>query len=202
MVLEMWLALGILAFAILFFVTEWLRLDVVAIIVVVALMVSRLLTPAEAVSGFSNTLVLTIAALFVIGGAILQTGLAEMIGNQVLRIAGTNPTRLLIVVMVAVALMSAFMSSTGTVAVLLPAVVSLAASLRISPSKLLIPLAYASLLGGALTLIGTPAQPGRQRRSARQRLSPLPVLRLHHPGRFDPGCGHRLHGDRRQADVA
>jgi di/tricarboxylate transporter len=153
---EMWIAIGILAFAILFFVTEWLRLDVVALIVVVALMVSGLLTPAEAISGFSNTLVLTIAALFVIGGAILQTGLAGIIGNSVLKIAGTNPTRLLIVVMVAVALMSAFMSSTGTVAVLLPAVVSLAASLRMSPSKLLIPLAYASLLGGALTLIGTP----------------------------------------------
>lgn len=156
MVLEMWLAIGILTFAITFFVTEWLRLDVVALIVVVALMVTRLLTPAEAISGFSNTLVLTIGALFVIGGAILRTGLAEMIGNQVLKIAGTNPTRLLIVLMVAVAIMSAFISSTGTVAVLLPAVVSLAASLRISPSKLLIPLAYASLLGGALTLIGTP----------------------------------------------
>jgi di/tricarboxylate transporter len=156
MTFEMWLAIGILAFAIIFFVTEWLRLDVVALIVVIALMASGLLTPAQAISGFSNTLVLTIAALFVIGGAILQTGLAGIIGNHVLKIAGTNQTRLLIVVMVAVALMSAFMSSTGTVAVLLPAVVSLASSLRISPSKLLIPLAYASLLGGALTLIGTP----------------------------------------------
>jgi di/tricarboxylate transporter len=156
MTIEMWIAIGILAFAIVFFVTEWLRVDVVALIVVIALMISGLLTPAQAISGFSNTLVLTIAALFIIGGAILQTGLAGIIGNSILKVAGTNPTRLLIVVMVAVALMSAFMSSTGTVAVLLPAVVSLAASLRISPSKLLIPLAYASLLGGALTLIGTP----------------------------------------------
>ncbi|MEJ5225197.1 MAG: SLC13 family permease, partial [Anaerolineales bacterium] len=156
MTLEMWMALGILAFAIIFFVTEWLRVDVVALIVVVSLMLAGLLTPAEAIAGFSNTIVLTIAALFVIGGAVLQTGLAAMIGNQVLRIAGTNPTRLVIMVMLTVALMSAFMSSTGTVAVLLPAVVSLANSARISPSKLLIPLAYASLLGGALTLIGTP----------------------------------------------
>ncbi len=156
MTLEMWLALGILLFAIVFFVTEWLRVDVVALIVVVALMLTRLLTPAEAIAGFSNTLVLTIASLFVIGGAVLQTGLAEIIGNQVLRIAGSSTTRLVIVVMLTVALMSAFMSSTGTVAVLLPAVVSLSHSVRISPSKLLIPLAYASLLGGALTLIGTP----------------------------------------------
>lgn len=153
---EMWVAVGILAFAIIFFVTEWLRVDVVALIVVIALMISGLLSPAEAIAGFSNTIVLTIAALFVIGGAVLQTGLAGIIGNQVLKIAGINPTRLLVMVMITVSLMSAFMSSTGTVAVLLPAVVSLAASARISPSKLLIPLAYASLLGGALTLIGTP----------------------------------------------
>jgi len=153
---EMWIALGILAFAIVFFVTEWLRVDIVALIVVIALMLTGLLTPTQAIAGFSNTIVLTIAALFIIGGAVLQTGLAGIIGNQVLKVAGTNPTRLLVMVMLTVSLMSAFMSSTGTVAVLLPAVVSLAASARISPSKLLIPLAYASLLGGALTLIGTP----------------------------------------------
>ncbi|MDX9991222.1 MAG: SLC13 family permease [Anaerolineales bacterium] len=156
MTFEMWMTVGILVFAIVFFVTEWLRVDVVALIVVIVLMLSGLLTPGEAIAGFSNTLVLTIAALFVIGGAVLQTGLASIIGNQVLKIAGTNQTSLLIVVMLTVSLMSAFMSSTGTVAVLLPAVVSLAASAHISPSKLLIPLAYASLLGGALTLIGTP----------------------------------------------
>ncbi len=156
MTLEMWIALGVLAFAIVFFVTEWLRVDVVALIVVITLMLTGLLTPTQAIAGFSNTIVLTIAALFIIGGAVLQTGLAGIIGNQVLKIAGANPTRLLVMVMLTVSLMSAFMSSTGTVAVLLPAVISMAASARISPSKLLIPLAYASLLGGALTLIGTP----------------------------------------------
>ncbi len=156
MTVEMWMAVSILAFAIVFFVAEWLRVDVVALIVVIALMMTGLLTPAESIAGFSNTIVLTIAALFIIGGAVMQTGLAGIIGNQVLAIAGNNPTRLLVMVMLTVSLMSAFISSTGTVAVLLPAVVSMAASARISPSKLLIPLAYASLLGGALTLIGTP----------------------------------------------
>lgn len=152
----MYLALAILLFAILFFITEWLRVDVVALIVVIALMISGLLTPAEAISGFSNPVVLTIAALFVIGGGVLQTGLAATIGNTVLKIAGTNPTRLIVTVMLTVALLSAFMSDTGTVAVLLPAVISLAASARISPSKLLIPLSFGALLGGAATLIGTP----------------------------------------------
>ncbi|MGB7876093.1 MAG: SLC13 family permease [Anaerolineales bacterium] len=153
---NMWLALGILLFAIIFFVTEWLRVDVVALIVVIALMLTGLLKPAEAIAGFSNPVVLTIAALFVIGGGVLQTGLAATIGNQILKIAGTNPTRLIVTVMLAVAFLSAFMSDTGTVAVLLPAVISLAASARVSPSKLLIPLSFGALLGGAATLIGTP----------------------------------------------
>ncbi|HEY5730000.1 MAG TPA: SLC13 family permease [Anaerolineales bacterium] len=156
MTIEMYIALGILLFAIIFFITEWLRVDVVALIVVIALMISGLLKPSEAIAGFSNPVVLTIAALFVIGGGVLQTGLAATIGNTILKIAGTNPTRLIVTVMLAVALLSAFMSDTGTVAVLLPAVISLAASARISPSKLLIPLSYGALLGGAATLIGTP----------------------------------------------
>ena len=156
MTLEMWLALGILLFAIIFFITEWLRVDVVALMVVIALMLTGLLKPAEAIAGFSNPVVLTIAALFVIGGGVLQTGLAATLGNQILKIAGTNPTRLMVTVMLTVALLSAFMSDTGTVAVLLPAVISLAASARISPSKLLIPLSFGALLGGAATLIGTP----------------------------------------------
>lgn len=152
----MWMALGILLFAIIFFVTEWLRVDVVALIVVIALMLTGLLKPAEAIAGFSNPVVLTIASLFIIGGGVLQTGLAAAIGNQILKIAGTSPTRLMVTVMLTVALLSAFMSDTGTVAVLLPAVISLAASTRISPSKLLIPLSFGALLGGSATLIGTP----------------------------------------------
>ena len=118
---QMWMVLGILVAAILFFVTEWIRVDVVALGVMVSLMATRLLTPSEALSGFSNTAVLTIAALFVMGGAVMQTGLAGTIGRRILTIAGTNPTRLTVVIMLSVALLSGFMSDTGTVAVLLPA---------------------------------------------------------------------------------
>ncbi len=156
MTFEAWLVLGVLAISIFLFVTERLRVDVVALGVVVALMASGVLTPAEAISGFSNTAVITIVALFVVGGAVLQTGLAGMIGRRVLAIAGADEKRLTIVLILAVALLSSFMSDTGTVAVLLPAVVILARSAKISSSKLLIPLAYGSLLGGAVTLIGTP----------------------------------------------
>jgi di/tricarboxylate transporter len=155
MTLEMWLALGILALAIFLFITEWIRVDVVALGVVVALMVSGLLTTSEALSGFSNPAVLTIWALFVVGGAVLQTGLAGAVGRRILRVAGYHPGRLLVVIMLAVALLSGFMSDTGTVAVLLPAIISLAHTAKIPPSKLLIPLAFGALLGGATTLIGT-----------------------------------------------
>ncbi len=153
---DLWIALLILLFAVLFFVTEWLRVDLVALIVLVALTLSGLLTPREAVSGFSNPVVITLAALFVIGGGVRQTGLAASIGSQILRIAGDSPRRLLVTVMLSVALLSGFMSDTGTVAVLLPAIISLALSARISPSRLLMPMAFAALLGGASTLIGTP----------------------------------------------
>ncbi len=156
MTLQMWLTLGILAVAILLFITELLRVDVVALGVVVALMLTGILTTDEAISGFSSTAVLTIAALFVVGGAVMQTGLAGVIGQRILKVAGGNQTRLLIVIMATVAALSGFMSDTGTVAVLLPAILSLAINARISPSKLLIPLAFGALLGGAMTLIGTP----------------------------------------------
>ena len=156
MTLDMWIALGILFAAILLFVTEWLRVDVVAIAVMVSLMLTNLLTPQEAIAGFSNPAVLTIASLFIVGGGVMQTGLAASIGEGILKIAGTHPGRLTVVIMAAVATLSAVMSDTGTVAVLLPAIISLGISAKISPSKLLIPLSYASLLGGATTLIGTP----------------------------------------------
>jgi len=153
---DMWYTLAILVVAIILFVTEKLRVDVVALGVVLALTLSGILTESEAVAGFSNTSVLTIAALFIVGGAVLQTGLAAMIGERILHVAGRDETRLMLFVMLASALLSGFMSDTGAVAVLLPAIIALARSARVSTSRLLIPLAYGSLLGGAMTLIGTP----------------------------------------------
>lgn len=152
----MWITLLILLGALVLFLTEWLRVDVVALIAVISLMLTQVLTPSEALAGFSSSLVLLIASLFVVGGAVLRTGLASMLSDRILQLAGTNETRLMIVIMLTVAVMSAFISNTGTVAVLLPAVLTLAVSTHIRPSKLLIPLAFSSSLGGAMTLIGTP----------------------------------------------
>lgn len=153
---DMWVSLIILAAAIVLFVTEWLRVDMVALGVMISLAVTGLLTAPEAISGFSNPVVITLAALFIVGGGVMQTGLAGAIGQRLLRVAGDQPARLTIVIMSSVALLSCFISSTGTVALLLPAIISLSVSTRISASRLLIPLAFGSLLGGSMTLIGTP----------------------------------------------
>jgi di/tricarboxylate transporter len=155
MTAEMLIVLGILTGALVLFTTEWVRLDMVAWGVVISLILSGVLTTQEAFSGFSNSAVLTIASLFIVGGAILQTGLAASISRRILRVAGNDEGRLVFVIMAAVALLSSVMSSTGTVAVLLPAIILIARSSDIPASRLLIPLSFGSLLGGASTLIGT-----------------------------------------------
>ena len=152
----MWLTRAILVIAIILFVTEWVRVDVVALGVLSALMLTGVLEPAEALAGFSSGIVLSIASLFIVGGAVFHTGLAALLADRILRLAGGSETRLLVVLMTAIGVMSAFISSTGVVALMLPAVVSLAGSMKISTSRLLIPLAFSALLGGATTLIGTP----------------------------------------------
>jgi di/tricarboxylate transporter len=156
MTIETGVVFAILLLTIGLFVTDWLRLDLVAMMALLALMLTGVLAPKEALAGFADPLVLIIAGLFIVGAGLFQTGVAAILGDWLGKVAGTTPTRLLISVMTVVAILSAFMSSTGTVAILLPVVVALANKARISPSKLLMPMAFASLLGGMLTLIGTP----------------------------------------------
>jgi len=156
MTLEMWVTLAILGIALILFVTELIRLDVVSLAVMTALMLFGILTIDEGIAGFSNKAVISIAALFIVGGAVFRTGLAALLAERILQVAGESYIRLVVVLMVAIALMSAFISSTGVVALMLPAVVSLSRSLKTHTSKLMIPMAYSALMGGALTLIGTP----------------------------------------------
>ncbi|MGO4886963.1 SLC13 family permease [Anaerobacillus sp. MEB173] len=146
----------ILGVATIFFMVGRIRSDLVALLSLLALLLSGVITTTEALAGFSNSVVIMIAGLFVVGGGILRTGLAKMAGNLLLRLAGKSEMKLLILLMSVVAILSAFMSNTGTVAVLLPVVISLALGMNKSPSQFLIPLAFASSLGGVLTLIGTP----------------------------------------------
>ena len=138
------------------FVSGKVRSDLVALCALLALLLFQILQPAEALAGFSNTTVIMMVGLFIVGGGIFQTGLAKMIGGQVIKLAGTSETRLFLLVMLVTALIGGFVSNTGTVALMLPIVVSMAAYAGTSSRRLLMPLAFASSMGGMMTLIGTP----------------------------------------------
>jgi di/tricarboxylate transporter len=150
------IVLVILAGALALFMSNRLRLDLVAVMALLALVFSGVISTEEALAGFADPVVLMIAGLFVVGAALFRTGVADAMGRWVERMAGDSPTRLIVVLMLTTAVLSGFLSSTGTVAVMLPVVIAIARTRGISPSRLLIPLAFAALLGGMLTLIGTP----------------------------------------------
>ena len=146
----------VLLVAAVFFAMGKVRSDLVALCALLALMMFGILSPAEALSGFSNPVVIMMVGLFVVGGAIFQTGLAKKISGKMMNLAGNSELRLFLLVMLVTAFIGAFVSNTGIVALMLPIVVSLAARARMNVSRLLIPLAFSSSLGGMLTLIGTP----------------------------------------------
>ena len=150
------IAFVILAVAIVLFVSDRLRLDVVALLSLLALTISGVAPLEVALSGFSNPAVIMIGGLFVVGAALTETGVADWLGRRLEAIAGSSEARVTAVVMVATAFVSAFMSSTGTVAILLPIVGTIALRRGIAPGRLLMPLAFAAHLGSNLTLISTP----------------------------------------------
>lgn len=146
----------ILAATIFLFVTGKIRSDLVAIMSVIALFLGGILTTGQALQGFSDSTVIMITALFVVGEGLSRTGVTSWLSHQIITFAGKNNNRVLVVLMAGTAVLSAFISNTGTVATLLPAVIAIAWSIDSQPSKLLIPLAFAANTGGLLTLTGTP----------------------------------------------
>lgn len=152
----MWITILTLVLAAAGFVWGRIRADIVALIALLILTLSGILTTQEALSGFSNPIVIMMVGLFVVGGAIFNTGLAKMMGAKLSRLGNGSPTRLFLVVVLATGVIGGFVSYTGTVALMLPIVVSMAASAGAPASRFLMPLAFASSIGGMLTLIGTP----------------------------------------------
>ncbi len=146
----------ILCLSAILFVTGRLRSDLVAVCVALSLVLCGVLTPEEALSGFSNPIVIMMVGLFVVGGGIFSTGLAKIVGSRILGMAGQSETRIFVLLMVAKSAVGAFVSNTGTVALMLPIVVSMARAAGLPPSRFLMPLAFAGSMGGMLTLIGTP----------------------------------------------
>ncbi len=146
----------ILALSAVFFVHGKIRSDIVALCALISLILFGILTPEEALSGFSNSIVIMMVGLFVVGGAIFKTGLAKMVSSKILQLAGKSELKLFVLVMLVTAAIGGFVSNTGTVALMLPIVVSMAVGANISPSRFLMPMAFASSMGGMMTLIGTP----------------------------------------------
>ena len=155
MTFEILLVLAILAAAVACFATERLPVDLVALLVLSVLLVSRILTPEQAISGFSNTATVTVAAMFVLSAGLARTGVVNLLGQRLAKVGRLGLVPTLIALMALIGLVSAFINNTAAVAIFLPIVLGLARDSGISPSKLLIPLSFASMFGGVCTLIGT-----------------------------------------------
>ncbi|EPG2413344.1 TPA: SLC13 family permease [Klebsiella pneumoniae] len=148
--------LSLLAIAVVLFATGKVRMDAIALMVIVAFVLSGTLTLNEAFSGFSDPNVILIAALFIIGDGLVRTGVATKMGAWLVSVAGNSETKMLIYLMLTVAGLGAFMSSTGVVAIFIPVVLSVSARMNTSSSRLMMPLSFAGLISGMMTLVATP----------------------------------------------
>lgn len=152
----MYITISILILSAILFVSGKIRSDIVGLLSLILLLLLGIITPEEGLSGFSSSIVIMMVGLFVVGGAIFQTGLAKVISSKILKLAGTSELKLFILVMLVTSGIGAFVSNTGTVALMLPIIVSMASTAGLSPSRFLMPMAFASSMGGMMTLIGTP----------------------------------------------
>ena len=150
------LVMGLLAVTFVLFASGRMRMDVISVLLIIALMLTGALSPDQALAGFGDPLVILIAGLFVVGEGPFRTGVAFSVGNWLMGVAGTSETRLLVLLMLVVAALSAFMSNTGAVAIFIPVAMNLAIKAGVPAHRLLMPLAYAGSIGGMMTLIGTP----------------------------------------------
>ncbi len=146
----------ILLITVALFIWGRIRADIVALAALASLLIFGILTPTEALAGFSSPIVIMMIGLFVVGGAIMQTGLAKLTGNKLMALSHGNEAVAFVLVMLVTSFIGAFVSNTGTVALMMPIVMSMASASGIRSSRLLMPLAFAGSLGGMLTLIGTP----------------------------------------------
>lgn len=155
MTFEIGLLIGLTLACVALFALDWISPDVTALLLVLTLIFTRVLTPTEAFQGFGSETVLMIFGLLILTTALFRTGVVELVGGKILKLTGDSPMRLLIVVMLASATLSAFMSNTAATAFFVPVVIGLAKRAKINPSQLLLPLAFSSILSSSVTLIST-----------------------------------------------
>jgi di/tricarboxylate transporter len=157
MTTEIGLTLGIILISLLLFASEKLRVDLIALLVLLAVGLLHLIDPDRIFDGFANPAVVTVWAVYIVSGGLFKTGVAKSIGRAILKFGGKNEARLISIIMVTCGVISAFVNNVGATAMLMPAMVDISRRTKIAVSKFLIPLSFSSLMGGAMTLIGTPA---------------------------------------------
>jgi di/tricarboxylate transporter len=180
---------GLLIAAIVLFAMERISVDIITLLLLIGLVVTGILTPEEAFSGFSNEIIIILVSIFVLSGALQQTGIVDTIGARLHQFSGGSTNRLLLALMTIVAAISTFMHSTTTTAIFVPPTLGVARKLKISPSKLLMPVAFASILGGTCTMIGTSTNMAVNGFIAKSGMQPLSLFEITPLGLIMLGCG-------------
>ena len=186
---EIAIVLALLVIALVLFSTERIPIEVVSLLLVMALVLTRTLTASEAFAGFGNDIVITIAGLFILTGGLAKTGVIDLVGRRLHRTAGESGFRIVALIMFVAAACAAVMKNTTTVAMFLPVVLGIAARRNISPSKLLMPLAFGAILGGTCTLIGTSTNLAVSGALPRYGIQPLTMFELTQVGLVIVGVG-------------
>lgn len=203
------IVLILLVVAIILFARETFSVDIITLMLLIALVLSRTLTPEEAFAGFSTDIIIILASIFVISGAVQQTGVMEVVGEMLNKVGGGHPTRLIVIVMAVVGLLSGIMNNTAAVAVFIPPIIGLAKKSRVSASKLLMPMAFGSILGGTCTLIGTSTNIAVSGYLGRYGMTPVSLFEITPVGlillaigiAYMAVFGHRLLPDRKGEDL-
>ena len=188
------LVLVILAIAVVLLVTEWMPMEVTALLTLGAVALTGLVPPAKALTGFSNPAVVTVWAVFILSGGLTRTGVANRLGRHLLHLAGTSEARMIAVIMLASGVLSALMNNVAVAAMLLPVTMDIARRIHMPPSRLLMPLAYGSLLGGLTTLIGTPPNILVSDALRDAGMTAVPHFRFHAIGHRGDARRHRVRG--------
>jgi di/tricarboxylate transporter len=189
MTFEIATVLALLLVAVVLFGTERIPIEIVGLLLVIALVLTKTLTAGEAFAGFGNDIVVTIAGLFILTGGLAKTGIIDEVGRRLHRTAGNSEFRITALIMFAAALCAAVMKNTTTTAMFLPVVLGIAARSRISPSRLLMPLAFGAILGGTCTLIGTSTNLAVSGALPRYGIEPLTMFELTRVGVAIVGVG-------------
>jgi len=153
--MEIAIVLGLLVVAIVLFSWEKVGVDVSTLFLLVVLIISGILSPAEAFAGFGSDFIILLGSIFIISAALQETGILDLVGSRLLKMARLHPAFLITYIMAGVGFTSAFMNNTTVTAIFVAPVMAVARRLKVSPSKLLMPVAYASIVGGTCTIIGT-----------------------------------------------